>query len=216
MNNLRNLGSIKNESSGDINLNNNRSVNNINLHRQKGNFTDNVFITTYDPGNKTKKLLVQISNDIFRELNNNRNRIKNHRVFPIKSLLVEDIHINFENFNGQVKIWLIFNQLTQVLDYIIQIIPTSESVNNRNQNLKKLINKLLSKIDCRIILKTLKKFGINVDKQLTENCKKFRWSFHVSNIPLKSNNRINFPYTRGPVILNPISLSNLNRKPTSN
>jgi len=184
------FGSSKPESSGATILNPNRSVNNINLHRQKGNFTDNVFITTYDPENTTKKLLVQISNDIFSELNNNRNKIKNHQVLPIKSVLVENKNITFENFNGQVKIWLIFNQKTQVLDYVIQIIPLSEFLNNRNQNLKKIINKLLGDLDCQIILNTLKKFGINVDESYnTQNCKNFRWSFHVRNIPIKLNPR---------------------------
>ena len=208
------LGSKKQENSGAAVLNSNRPVNNINLYRQKGNFDDNVFITTYS---KNKKLLVQISKDIFGELNNNRNRIKNHRILPIKSLLIKDEHIRFENFYGQVKIWLIFNQITQVLDYIIQIIPQEVFDNKLNQNKKKLINKLIREIDCEIILNTLKKFGINVDERRTENCKNFRWSFHLRDIPYKqiklnnsnnNNNGTNFPYNRGPVILNPISPPN--------
>jgi hypothetical protein len=192
--------------------------NNINIYREKDS---NKFRTNYHfdfQNQKKKKLLVPVDKNIFDELNNNRLRTKNHKMLPFKSLLIKDEVITFENFTGQVKIWLIFNVAIQVLDYIIQIIPHPVFENNRNQNLKKLINKLLREINCEIILNALKKFGINVDKQRTENCKKFRWSFHLIDIPFRqiklnnsnnsnNNNGTNFPYKSGPVILNPISRS---------
>ena len=95
------------------------NTNNINIYRQShSNSADNVFRTIYDFQNKKKKILVPVHNNIFSEINNNRNRIKNHRILPIKSLLIEDKAIRFENFNGQVKIWLIFSYTLEELDYI--------------------------------------------------------------------------------------------------
>jgi hypothetical protein len=165
--------------------------NNINVFRQNRNsFAYNVFLTNYEfydinSKKSSKKRLIPVSNEIFKELIYNKSRVKNHSVINIKSLLIKEETIRFENFNGKVKIWLIFNPASQILDYIIQIEPQEVFQNSRNQNLKKLINKILGEIHCSIIFNTLKKFDINVDEKKFGSCKNFRWSFHVQNIPIK-------------------------------
>jgi hypothetical protein len=190
--------------------------NNINLilpTNKSNNFVDNVFMTRKEPSSNRKKLLL-VSKDIFKELNNNKNRIKNNSVLNIKSLLIfDEKQIKFKDFFGQVKIWLIYNQLTQVLDYVIQIIPTTNFINNANKNIKSLINILLTKLDCGYILHIIERFGINVDKNRIENCKKYRWSFHLRDILFKQslnqhlNNIALKGYTPGEVFLNPFNLS---------
>ena len=192
------FGSKKLESSGAAvnssqNKKNNNNENNINLHRPKKNksniYVDNAFITYRELNSNRKKLLLA-TKEMFEELNNSKKEIKTHQKFRIESLLILDKTVTLENFTGKVKIWLIYNPSTQVVDYVIQIFPESNSVNNGNKNIKNLINNLLNKLDCRkYILSKLKKFDINVDEtRVEENCKKFRWSFHVRDIPFKQNN----------------------------
>jgi hypothetical protein len=196
MNFLKKLFRKQNQSSTATILNpiqDSNTNNNINIYREKDS---NIFRTNYDfdfKNNKKKKLLLPVDKSIFDELNNNKLRTKNHKRLPFKSLLIKDEVIRFENFYGQVKIWLIYSLDLQKFDYIIQIIPHAVFENNRNQNLKKLINKLLREIDCRIILETLKKFGINVDDKLTidKNCRDFRWSFNFVDIDFKQSNNNN-------------------------
>ena len=178
----------KPESSGAAALNpiNNE---NINVYRTKNYNQKPVFLTGYDSANSKKKVLIPAPDYIFNELNKNTNRNKNHKNLPIKSLLIKNEKIKSSNFDGVVKIWLIFNQTTQMLDYIIQIIPEAVFDNNsKSINVKNLIKHVLDKIHCKIILKSLKKFGINVDEDLAEECKNFRWSFHVSNITINQSN----------------------------
>ena len=212
------------KSSGAAVLNsrqNNNNENNINLHRPKKNksniYVDNAFITYRELNSNRKKLLLA-TREMFEGLTNSKTEIKNHQVFYFKSLLILDKTVTLENFTGKVKIWLIYNPSTQVVDYVIQIFPESNSVNNGNKNIKNIINNLLNKLDCRkYILSKLKKFGINVDEtRVEENCKKFRWSFHLRDIPFKQNNASKLFLNNRPSLLNSNNNSNHNSNNNSN
>jgi len=93
------------------------------------------------------------------------------------------------NFHGRVKVWLIFNTTTQVLDYVIQIFPENVFANNKTKTVKNLILKLINSISCISIISALIKFGIKINsvKVEEEGCKMFRWSFRVQDIPILKN-----------------------------
>lgn len=97
------------------------------------------------------------------------------------------------NFHGRVKVWLIYNITTQVLDYVIKIFPKDVFVNMNNTNktktVKNLILKLINSISCISIIRALIKFGIKINsvKVEEEGCKMFRWSFNAQDIPFLKN-----------------------------
>jgi hypothetical protein len=161
--------------------------NNINFNKKNAAF--NIFMTYYSPESK-KKLLIHATKEISDDLINNKNNIKNHvGIYPILSLLIID-NENYkdEYFSGRVKVWLIFNTTMQVLDYVIQIFPKIKltNISNKIRAVKNLILKLINSISCPLIIQALIKFRIKVDSASigVEECKKFRWSFSVQDIPI--------------------------------
>ena len=172
--------------------NNNYTYNNsINFQPQKRNVVENVFITMNISPNSKRKTLVQAPKDFFNGLINNKNSVRTHQIYGGKTLLIYDKIYNFKNLVGTTKIWIVFNEQTQMIDYVIKITPIiKNNITNSNKITKGLIPYLINSIDCKSIIASLKKFGINVDEQNVneEKCKIFRWSFHVSNIPFLHNN----------------------------
>jgi hypothetical protein len=155
------------------------------------NVAGNIFMTNFYSPDVKKKTLIPAPQNVHHELINNKNRIKNHiGIYPIKSLLIIDAKdYKYMNFHGRVKVWLIFNTTTQVLDYVIQIFPENVFSNNKTKTVKNLILKLINSIDCTSIIIALIKFGININsaKIEKEGCKMFRWSFRVQDIPILKN-----------------------------
>jgi len=183
--------------SNNNNLNYNHS---INFKPKKNNYVENVFITLniISPNSK-RKTLIQAPKDFFDGLINNKNNVRTHKIYGGKTLLIiNDIEYNYKNLKGTAKIWLVFNEQTQMIDYVIKITPILKNKStNSNKITKGLIPYLINSIDCNNIILALKKFGINIDEKKVnqEKCKIFRWSFHVIDILLffKKNNN-------GPVI----------------
>ena len=95
-------------------------------------FAKNVFITMYDQDYRNK-ILYSATKDIFNELNINSNRLKNHTKYPIKSFLIKNEKVSQNNFSGNIKVWLIYNSITGIFDYVIQI--DSQQIKN-NGNIK--------------------------------------------------------------------------------
>jgi hypothetical protein len=209
--------------SNNNNLNYNYS---INFKPQKSNVVENVFITIKISSNSKSKSLIQAPNDFFKGLINNKKNVKVHKLYGGKTLLIYEKQYNFKNLQGTAKIWLVFNEQTQMLDYVIKI--TSILKNNSNKITKGLIPYLINSIDCNSIIYALKKFGINIDEKKfnQEKCNIFRWSFHVSDLlfsirnkngparPLNSNNNngparpLNSNNNNGPV--RPLNSNNNN------
>ena len=170
------------------NLNYNHS---INFQPQKRNVVENVFITINISPNSKSKILVQAPTDFFNGLINNKNSVRTHKIYGGKTLLIFDNKYNFKNLEGIAKIWIVFNEQTQMIDYVIKITPIiKNNITNSNKITKGLIPYLINSIDCKSIIASLKKFGININEKNAneEKCKIFRWSFHVSNIPFLHNN----------------------------
>ena len=148
---------------------------------------------------------------------------------PYKNLLIMDGDYKDENFSGRVKVWLIYNTTTQLLDYVIQIFPETKLQNNVNKTVKNIIFKLINKIACKLIINALRKFGIMVDPTKVEECIKFRWSFKLGDIPIllpgsnnfKHNNRYNPAVPEGYLTRHPpnnsaVSEGYLTRRPPTN
>lgn len=144
-------------------------------------FAKNVFITIYDQDYRTKTLY-SATKEIFNELNKNSTNLKNHKKYQIKSFLIKNENVSQNNFKGNIKIWLIFNSVTGIFDYVIQI-DSQEIKNNGNRIIKKLILKLLNELDCKLIIDNLKKLNINYNPA-TNACEMFKWSFHIKDIPV--------------------------------
>jgi hypothetical protein len=175
-------------------FNNNLNNNNlINFQSQKNNVVEDVFITLNISPNSKRKTLVQAPQDFFNGLINNKKNVRTHKKYGGKTLLINEEEYNFKNLKGTAKIWLVFNEQTQMIDYVIKIIPILK--NNSNKITKDLIPYLINNLDCKSIIAALKKFGIKVDEQKVnqEKCEIFRWSFHVRNIPFLNNNNNNGP-----------------------
>ena len=165
-------------------------------------FAKNVFFTIYDEDYK-KKNLHSASSDIFKELNKNSNRLKIHTKYSIKSFLIKNEDISQNNSSGHIKIWLIYNSVTGIFDYVIQI-ELPENNKNRNIKIKKIILKYLNEVDCNLIIKKLIKLGIKY-KLADKSCDLFKWSFHIKDIPVL---RLNISNQN-------ISAQNLETKPNS-
>jgi hypothetical protein len=136
----------------------------------------NTYQTIY---NEKLKKIMPLSKDLKQQLinnvtNNTKNKVIEKPNFQTKLLLIHE--------SEKVKIWLIFHQGLQIFDYIIQFKNPMEGI-TRNQIARNFIPKLINDLDCNIIIEALKKFGINVDKSKVD-CSKFRWSFHIKDIPL--------------------------------
>jgi len=175
-------------------FNNNLNYNNlINFQSQKkkNNVVEDVFITLNISPNSKRKTLVQAPQDFFNGLINNKKNVRTHKKYGGKTLLINEKEYNFKNLEGTAKIWLVFNEQTQMIDYVIKIIPIlKNNSTNSNKITKGLIPYLINNLDCESIIAALKKFDIKVDEQkvIEAKCKIFRWSFHVSNIPFLNNN----------------------------
>jgi hypothetical protein len=166
----------------------------INFEPQKNNYVENVFITLNISPNSKRKTLIQAPKDFFDGLINNKTNVKKHKLYGGKTLLINEIDYNYQNLQGTAKIWLVFNEQTQMIDYVIKITPIlKNNSTNSNKITKGLIPNLINNLDCNSIILALKKFGINIDEQKVNQtiCKIFRWSFNVSNIQIflkKKNN----------------------------
>jgi len=135
----------------------------------------------YDDG-YTKKDLYSASSEIFKELNKNSKQLKNHTKYSIKSFLIKNENISQNNFSGNIKIWLIFNSVTGIFDYVIQIeLPGNNK--NKIRNIKKIILKSLNELDCDLIIINLEKLGIKYNPAV-KRCDLFKWSFHIKDIPI--------------------------------
>jgi len=176
------------EKAPPLNNNNLNYNNSINFHPQKNNVVENVFITLNISPNSKRKTLIQAPKDFFDGLINNKTNVKKHMIYGGKTLLINEIDYNYKNLQGTAKIWLVFNEQTQMIDYVIKITPIlKNNSTNSNKITKDLIPNLINNLDCNSIILALKKFGINVDEKI-KNCENLRWSFHLSNIPIKEKN----------------------------
>ena len=175
------------------NNNSNLYTNNSIRYNPVTNPIENVFVTqifNYN-SNKSEKILQQSTTEIRDGLFNNKNNLKNHKIFGrVKTLLIQEQGYNEAGvFIGTAKIWLLFNSNLGIFDYVIEIKPSQHFTSNTNKITRTIIPFIIQKLDISLIINALKKFGVeNINEEIArKNSKNFRWSFHIQSIPRESN-----------------------------
>ena len=178
----------------------------LNKPKNKKEFVEDVFVTR-DILSNGKKQLILLHNSLWKDFEDayKTKKIIISKLIKINIIFIENKIYNFTEkdftFRGISRIWLVYDELSQIFSYVIEIKQekntTKNEKNNKKSIVKTIIPYVIKNIKCATIINALGKLGFNIRNNVNSlDCTIFNWSFSIKSIPITltrapPNNRFN-------------------------
>jgi len=186
----------------------------LNKPKNKKEFVEDVFVTR-DILSNGKKQLILLHNSLWKDFEDayKTKKMIISKLIQINIIFIETKIYNFIEkdftFRGISKIWLIYDKLSQIFSYVIEIKQGKNTTKNERNNekiiVKSIIPYVIKNIKCATIINALGKLGFDIRNNINSlDCTIFNWSFSIKSIPIKFpgafllNSNKNLTLTRAP------------------